>query len=100
MIARGRKRRNFITSLSVQGHTVADHEAMELGLYDHFCGVFGTATSTSASINFQSLHIQPLDLQDLDMDMHADEVWGAIRELPPDRAPGPDGFTGAFYRSA
>ena len=29
-----------------------------------------------------------------------EEVWNTIRELPPDRAPGPDGFIGAFYQKA
>ena len=36
LIARGRKRRNFIPSLTVAGHVAADHEGMEQGLYDHF----------------------------------------------------------------
>jgi hypothetical protein len=29
-----------------------------------------------------------------------EEVWNTIREMPADRAPGPDGFTGAFYQKA
>ncbi|KAM0830041.1 hypothetical protein ACQ4PT_066474 [Festuca glaucescens] len=29
-----------------------------------------------------------------------EEVWGVIKELPPDRAPGPDGFVGAVYQRA
>ena len=27
-----------------------------------------------------------------------EEIWGVIKELPADRAPGPDGFGGAFYQ--
>ncbi|WVZ55317.1 hypothetical protein U9M48_005990, partial [Paspalum notatum var. saurae] len=44
---------------------------MERMVYDHFKGIF----------------TEP-------------EVWEAIRDLPADRAPGPDGFTGAFYKAA
>jgi hypothetical protein len=29
-----------------------------------------------------------------------EEVWGVIKELPPDRAVGLDGFVGAFYQKA
>ena len=68
-------------------------------LYDHFYGVFGTAMSSPTIINFPSLGIQPMPLVELDVDIQADEVWNAIKELPLDRAPGPDGFTGAFYRT-
>jgi hypothetical protein len=28
-----------------------------------------------------------------------DEVWTVIKDLPKDRAPGPDGFIGVFYVS-
>lgn len=42
MIARGRKRRNFIPSMPIDGHVIADHEGMEQALFDHFSVVFGT----------------------------------------------------------
>lgn len=29
-----------------------------------------------------------------------EEVWEVIKEIPPDRAPGPDGFIGIFYHRA
>lgn len=29
-----------------------------------------------------------------------EEVWAAIKALPSDKAPGPDGFTGALYKSS
>jgi hypothetical protein len=54
LIARGRKRRNFIPSLSVDGYTVANHDGMELALFEHFSKVFGTTTSGRTSINFNT----------------------------------------------
>ena len=73
---------------------------MEQGLYDHFCGVFGTALSSRTTINFAALGIHPMPLAELDVDIQPDEVWNTIKELPPDRAPGPNGFIGAIYRSS
>jgi hypothetical protein len=40
------------------------------------------------------------ELEDLGRIFTEEEVWGVIKELPADRAPGPDGFVGAFYQRA
>ncbi|KAM0869563.1 hypothetical protein ACQ4PT_040591 [Festuca glaucescens] len=40
------------------------------------------------------------DLEDLGSIFTEDEVWGVIREMQPDCAPGPDGFSGGFYQRA
>jgi len=39
-----------------------------------------------------------LDLSGLDACFTEQEVWAVIKDLPSDRAPGPDGFTGLFYK--
>lgn len=46
------------------------------------------------------LGIMPVPLDEMEEDFTAKEVWNAIKEMPVDRAPGPDGFTGAFYKCA
>lgn len=40
------------------------------------------------------------DLSHLDTSFTEEEMWSAIKSMPNDRAPGPDGFTVEFYRSA
>lgn len=100
ILARGRKRRNFITSLNVHGHLVANHDEMQMALHEHFAGVFGTAAATGSTLNFQALGIQPVDLTNQDAPFAAQEVWAAIKAMPADKVPGPNGFTGAFYKSA
>jgi hypothetical protein len=40
-----------------------------------------------------------LDLSELASEFTEDEVLAVIREIPNDRAPGPDGFTGRFYKA-
>lgn len=100
LIARGRKRRNFTPSLTADGHVITEHENMEMALHSHFTGVFGTPAATHAAINYLALDIQPIDLADLDNTFTPNEVWAAIKDMPSDRAPGPDGFTGVFYKTA
>lgn len=62
LISRGRKRRNFIPSLSVNGHLITDHSQMEHALANHFTKVFGTAAASGTTVNFAALGITPMDL--------------------------------------
>ena len=39
-------------------------------------------------------------MADQEAPIAADEVWAAIKAKTSDRAPGPDGFTGVFYKIA
>jgi mannosylglycoprotein endo-beta-mannosidase len=100
LIARGRRRRSAITSLIVDGHTVSGHEGMEHAMYDHFSRVFGTAVHSGMTLNFDSLAVPSLSFEELDANITEDETRRAIQELPADRAPGPDDFTGAFYKAS
>lgn len=75
---------------------LADHEAMQEALH----GVFGTAPREGSTINFQVLQLQALNLDELEAPIEGDEVWAAIKAMPSNRAPSPDGFTRAFYKSA
>lgn len=66
---------------------------------EHFKGVFGQAAIAGISIDFTAIGIQLIDLSVLDEQVTAEEVWNAIKDLPSDRATGPDGYTGAFYKT-
>jgi hypothetical protein len=62
--------------------------------------VFGTAATTGTTLNFQALGIEPIDLADQDLPFTTEEVWAAIKAMPAEKAPGPNGFTGTFYKSS
>jgi hypothetical protein len=49
-------------------------------------------------IYIQALGIPAYDLADLEVPITEKEVWETIKQLPSDKAPGPDGFTGLFYK--
>ena len=52
------------------------------------------------TLNLQSLGMNMLDLGCLDVLFTDEEVWSVVKEMAPDRAPGPDGFTAEFYQKA
>src|SRR4051812_44732102 len=62
--------------------------------------LLGTAKAREETVNLEFLNIPGCDLQELDGIFTEDEIWNTIKELPPDQAPGPDGFIGAFYQCA
>lgn len=100
LLARGRRRKNAITRLRGQTGYTSDQTAMEQAIHEHFMGVFGTAGHTEGTIDFHALGIQQQDLSLLEQPVTEAEVWNAIQDMPADRAPGPDGYTGAFYKSS
>jgi hypothetical protein len=62
--------------------------------------VFGQPGQAGYELDFQAIGIQLRDLSALDQPFSVEEVNVVVREMPPDRAPGLDGFTGAFYKTA
>lgn len=77
---RGRKRRNYIMSLNVDGHIIADHEGIEKAMFDHFSSVFGMAMSGGTMLNFDALGIQVINLDDLNVDINTEETYVVIKE--------------------
>ncbi|WVZ65991.1 LOW QUALITY PROTEIN: hypothetical protein U9M48_015270 [Paspalum notatum var. saurae] len=68
-------------------------------VHDHFSAMLGTPGSRELDLNWGALNTPHFDLTHLEAPFTEEEILEAIRNLPPDKAPGPDGFTGAFYRS-
>lgn len=69
-------------------------------LFEHYSAILGTSFQRTAMINLSTMAYPSIDLSTLDQYFSEDEVWSVIKEIPPDKAPGPDGFTGLFYKRA
>ena len=48
--------------------------------------------------NLPSFHPSTFDLRELELPFSELEVWETIKKMPLDKAPGPDGFMGRFYK--
>jgi hypothetical protein len=96
--ARYRKRKNFIGKLQVGDLSLTAQEDKQQAALDFFDNLIGTAEQRSYTMDFNTLGIQQHDLHDLDAPFTIEEVWAVVKELPLDKAPGPDGFTGRFYK--
>ncbi|WVZ79919.1 LOW QUALITY PROTEIN: hypothetical protein U9M48_027442 [Paspalum notatum var. saurae] len=94
-----RSRRNFIQKIRVHGSEIVLEDAKADAFYHFFQNMFGLPGARSHALRFQNLGLNTTDLEGLDHCFTEEEVWAVVRDLPNEKAPGPDGFTGLFFKS-
>lgn len=95
-----RGRQNRIEALQVDGAVVSDPQALHVAAFNFFNSLLGTDFVRTRRLDLHALGIPTLPLHDLDVEFTVDEVWETIKDMPNDKAPGPDGFTTLFYKVA
>nr|XP_020151653.1 uncharacterized protein LOC109736842 [Aegilops tauschii subsp. strangulata] len=75
-----------------------DHNEKAAILLDHFKNILVTATPPTSNLNWDCLGIQRANLQHLEEQFTDDEIKRAVFEAHVEKAPGPDGFTGGFFK--
>jgi hypothetical protein len=58
----------------------------------------GCRVDRSLTVDLDYLGLPSHDLAALDAPIDENEVLESIKQLPSDKAPGPDGYTGRFYK--
>lgn len=95
--ARHRQRRNMITTLR-QGNSVATGQEELASMVDsYYENLLGVAPLREHTIDLDKLELPSLDTSQLEAPFFAEEVEKVIKDMPLDKAPGPDGFTGRFF---
>lgn len=99
-VANGRRSKNFIPKIRHGTEIITDQDKIEDVFSKVYDNLLGMAHARGHTFDFDHLGMPVLDLSDLEEIFLEDEVWQVIKEIPPDRAPGPDGFIGLFYHKA
>ncbi|KAK1604291.1 hypothetical protein QYE76_027964 [Lolium multiflorum] len=99
-VANGRRVKNHIASEKIGEELVMDQERKVEAFTAAYSQLLGRVMPRVHSINLEELEIPTADLQDLEGMFTEEEIWGVVKNLHPDRAPGPDGFIGGFYQRA
>jgi hypothetical protein len=94
-----RRRKNFIHRLKRNNGWVTEHDQKKEIIHDHLKNVMKKGAPRATTINWAAIPPTTYDLSGLDAPFLEDEVKAAIDNSPSDKAPGPDGFTGAFFKA-
>ena len=98
-MANARRRGNFISNLTVRGVRLSKEEELREGIGSYFKSLFEEPRVRRPDVEsslFKTL--DALDNETLEGHFSEEEVYKAISELGGDKAPGPDGFTLAFWK--
>jgi hypothetical protein len=92
-----RRRKNFIGHLMVDNRRVADHVNKVEAVDSFFGELLGSSVDRPFSLDLDFLRIPSIDLRHIDGEFSMEEVWKAVKGMPLDKCPGPDGFSACFF---
>lgn len=77
---------------------MVNHQHKEELVFNHFVNLLGQAQDRSSRLNWTQLGYEQHDLSELEDHFGEEEIKNVIMHLPNEKAPGPDGFIGLFYK--
>jgi hypothetical protein len=84
----------------VEGDRIlTSHNEKAAAVDQFYYNLIGQHRERDRTIDLEALVVPRHNLSDLDSPFSEQEVWETIRDMPADKARGPDGFTGRFYKS-
>lgn len=90
------KKNNFIAKLKVGDQVVTNQGDKHEAVLNYYENLIGSSQVRDFSLDLSVFHFQQHDLVSLEEPFSEDEVWATIKDLPFDKAPGPDGLAGCF----
>eukprot|EP00253_Pinus_taeda_P028873 PITA_28873 len=97
-----RRAANNIDKISVEGRIFSEQEEIKNAASRHFHSLLTAEPNYLENPDFLSPlenKISENQKAHLDKDITMEEIVWSLQSMPPDKAPGPDGFTAAFFKS-
>jgi hypothetical protein len=93
-----RKKKSFIATMNGDFGPAVSQQSKASLTFNHFTNLLGKANNRTQGINWAELGYVRHDLDELDVPFTTQEIEAVIKELPSEKAPGPDGYIGCFYK--
>lgn len=98
--ANGRRRKNSIHRLKLDGAVHTTHAAKSTILFDFYCNLLGSPPTTEWSFSLADLYPQPVVHEyELSAPFKSEEISKALFDMDINASPGPDGFGPSFYKA-
>ena len=98
-VTNSNRRINSIDRLSIDGTLTTDQTAIGEGLVNFYSNLFSNEALRRPLLdNLPFSSIAEEDDLVLDRQFTKEEVWGVVKKMAGDKAPGPDGYTMAFFQ--
>jgi mannosylglycoprotein endo-beta-mannosidase len=96
--ANGRRQKNFIQRLQKDNGWAFTHDDKHKLIEEHFEQIMGQPPPCTKDFSWSDLILPEVNLATLDAPFSEEEIWQAVKQMPREKAPSPDGFTGLFFR--
>jgi len=100
LYANGRRRKNFIRHLVTEDGIKHTHQEKADAVFQHFNCRIGECQNREPTVDWDAINLLPQNLHHLEDDFTDQELKAIIQDIASDKAPGPDGFIGAFYKAS
>jgi hypothetical protein len=98
-LANSHRRNNFIGALNIDGHMTLDSEEITAEIVQYYQNLYSESTHWRPKLDGLSFNrLNSVDAAAVIRPFDEEEVQAAVTTMPGDKAPGPDGFTLAFYK--
>jgi hypothetical protein len=93
-----RKKKSFIDTLNGDSGPVISQENKSALAFNHFSNLKGSPSIRTRAINWEDLGYEHHDLEDHDAPFTTQEIEAVIKDMPSEKALGPNEFIGCFYK--
>jgi exonuclease III len=95
------KRANWISTIKDDSQQYNAHNDKAASLHRYFCSLLGTSNGMNADFQFEKLYENKLNQEEwqrLQRTIEQEEIESALNNWSSNESPGPDGFTGEFFK--